>query len=280
MNESLEISRIRVDGGTQPRAWLDPHTVDEYSQAMKEGSVFPPVTIYNDGNEYWLADGFHRIKAARGLGRNTIDANVCQGTRRDAILHSVGANATHGLRRTNADKRRAVETLLRDDEWRTWSDREIARRCAVNDKTVAKVRAELCPVTADFRSENQEPRTYTTKHGTQATMNTERIGRRQEPGSGDGGRTRTADDNGPSSWVDLGQFYEDRDDGPQPKPRSESAAGPYANDVDYQSRILKLVVDQSLEEIPDATVRHEVVNNLLKYLRELSVRFNREGAAV
>lgn len=275
MSESLKLAHIRVDGGTQPRAWLDPRIVDDYSQAMEGGAVFPPVTVYNDGNQYWLADGFHRVKAARGIGRSTIDADVYQGTRRDAILHSVGANATHGLRRTNADKRRAVETLLRDDEWAKWSDSEIGRRCAVHHSTVARIRADLSPAKSA-----SEPRTYTTKHGTQATMRTANIGGRREPESGDGGRTRTADNNGPASWVDLGQSSEDRDDGPQPKPQSESAAGPYANDVDYQSRILKLVVDQSLEEIPDATVRHEVVNNLLKYLRELSVRFNREGAAV
>jgi len=34
----------------------------------------------------------------------------------DAVFNSVGANAEHGLRRTNADKRRAVLTLLNDDE--------------------------------------------------------------------------------------------------------------------------------------------------------------------
>ena len=59
------------------------------------------------------------------------------------VLHAVSANATHGLRRTNADKRRAVMALLYDDEWAQWSDREIARRCAVDGKTVARLRAEL-----------------------------------------------------------------------------------------------------------------------------------------
>ena len=36
---------------------------------------------------------------------------------------------------TNADKRRAVETLLNDAEWATWSDREIARQCGVHHTT-------------------------------------------------------------------------------------------------------------------------------------------------
>lgn len=64
------------------------------------------------------------------------------GTRRDAILYAVGANATHGLPRSNADKRRAVETMLRDEEWVVWSDREIARRTQTSAPFVAKVREE------------------------------------------------------------------------------------------------------------------------------------------
>ena len=71
-----------------------------------------------------------------------------QGGLRDAILHSVGANATHGLRRTNADKRRAVTILLEDELVSTdpetgspWSNREIARRCAVDEWLVRKLRA-------------------------------------------------------------------------------------------------------------------------------------------
>jgi hypothetical protein len=38
------------------------------------------------------------------------------------VLHSAGANAMHGLRRTNADKRRTVMLLLQDEEWAAWSD--------------------------------------------------------------------------------------------------------------------------------------------------------------
>jgi hypothetical protein len=42
-----------------------------------------------------------------------------------------GAQGAHGLRRTNEDKRRSVMTLLNDPEWAVWSDRAIARQCAV-----------------------------------------------------------------------------------------------------------------------------------------------------
>lgn len=141
--QRLLLSQIHTSGGTQTRAILDDLTVADYAAAMEEGDAFPPVTVYVDGETHWLADGFHRVAAARKVGFTDIDADVRQGTRRDAILHSVGANAIHGLRRTNEDKRRAVETLLRDREWAQWSDREIARRTGTSNNFVSTVRARL-----------------------------------------------------------------------------------------------------------------------------------------
>jgi transposase-like protein len=58
-------------------------------------------------------------------------------------MYAVGANAAHGLRRTNADKRRAVTMLLDDDEWGQWSDSAIARQCGVSHTFVATVRAAI-----------------------------------------------------------------------------------------------------------------------------------------
>ena len=96
--------------------------------------------VYHDGSIYWLADDFHRVAAARKFERQTIEAEVREGTARDAIIHGVGANAPHGLRRTQADKRQAVERLLLDEEWSKWSNRKIAK---VDHKTVAKFRRDL-----------------------------------------------------------------------------------------------------------------------------------------
>lgn len=164
-SNGLALNLIQIDGGTQSRATLNQHVVDEYAEALKGGAAFPPIVVFYDGKKYWLADGFHRFHAYRQIGRAGIDADVRQGTRRDAILHSVGANETHGLRRTNDDKRRAVLTLLDDGEWAKWSDREIGRKCAVSHEFVRKMR----PVTVNVDSED---RAYTTKHGTVATMKT------------------------------------------------------------------------------------------------------------
>ena len=139
---SIELHQIN-DGGAQMRVEMRPDTVDEYAAEMLDGATFPPVIVYFDGTDHWLGDGFHRVEAARKIDRETIDADIREGTARDAVLHGIGANAIHGLRRTQADKRQAIEKLLADPDWARWSDRKIAAVAKVDHKTVAKVRREL-----------------------------------------------------------------------------------------------------------------------------------------
>lgn len=154
--QTIEIAKIRMDGGTQPRAKLFEEVVAEYAEDMKKGATFPPVTIYFDGEEYWLADGFHRVRAKEAIGKQEVTAEVHLGTQRDAVLYAVGANAQHGLRRTNADKRRAVIRLLRDYEWRKWSDREIARRCGVGNSFVGNVRKDITVIGGQLPTTEEE----------------------------------------------------------------------------------------------------------------------------
>ena len=139
----IDLKKIRIDGGTQPRSEIDYSIVNEYAEAMQEGDTFPPVVVFNDGANYWLADGFHRYHAYVKLGFYEIEAQVKPGTKRDAVLYSVSANHDHGLRRSNADKRKAVLTLLEDEEWSKWSDREIAEKCEVTHPFVSKMRSSL-----------------------------------------------------------------------------------------------------------------------------------------
>ena len=180
--EMIDLAAFATDGGTQMRAAIDTPTVNEYEDALlaADGNwPFPPVIAYYDGSAYWLADGFHRIAAARlAQTRTNAPTDVRAGTRRDAILYAAGANASHGLRRTQADKRRSVETLLRDEEWRKWSDREIARICHVSADLVGDVRKTIAPpVTVD--SDSETVRTYTNRHGGTSTMRVDNIGSNQ-----------------------------------------------------------------------------------------------------
>ena len=140
--ELIALDRIG-DCGAQMRAEMRAETVNEYAADMLDGAVFPPVILFDDGTTLWPGDGFHRIAACRRLKRTEISAEIRKGTARDAILHAVGANAAHGLPRTNTDKRRAVETLLRDAECQQLSDRELAKLARVSHVYVGTIRREL-----------------------------------------------------------------------------------------------------------------------------------------
>ena len=161
---SLPLSKIRLDGGTQMRVRIDPEVVSEYIQFIDS---LPPVIVFFDGSDYWLVDGFTRYQAHElsEPPRNHILCEVRPGSKRDAVLAATSANSAHGLRRSNADKRRAVMTLLEDAEWGHWSNREIARRCAVDEATVRNYRnpikvtgisQDLMDQIADLPPEDQE----------------------------------------------------------------------------------------------------------------------------
>ena len=172
----VRLAHVRIDGGTQPRAAIAEDVVSDYAEAMTEGAEFPPIDVFFDGVDYWLADGFHRYHAGKKLGLVEVPAKIHAGTRREAVLFSVGVNQGHGLRRTHADKRKAVLTLLSDAEWGGWSDRDIARRCGVGHQMVGTLRPKSS--LDDSSSDKGASRSYTTKHGTEAKMNVEHIGRK------------------------------------------------------------------------------------------------------
>lgn len=108
MTELLPIKLIKQSSQLQPRAKMDTGKIDEYTEAMKKGDAFPAVTVFRIAGDLFLVDGYHRFMAAQGAKLDRILADVRAGTMRDAILFSAGVNATHGLQRSNEDKRRAV----------------------------------------------------------------------------------------------------------------------------------------------------------------------------
>ena len=59
-SEQISLSTIRIDCGTQMRVKQNNHVVGEYAEQLANGTEFPPVTVFTDGTEFWLADGFHR----------------------------------------------------------------------------------------------------------------------------------------------------------------------------------------------------------------------------
>ena len=163
----IPLARITLDKAAQPRVQMDEATIESYAADMAGGAKFPPVIIFQDGDTLYLADGFHRYYAAEAVGADRIRAEIRQGGLRDAVLYSIGANTKHGLRRTNADKKRAVLAMLQDSEWQQWSDRQIAKQAGVSNQTVSNYRSSL----SNFDSK----RTYIDKYGNVVEMETNAI---------------------------------------------------------------------------------------------------------
>ena len=172
MNEkNLNIDLIITDRGTQSRVEINEPTVAEYAQAVLDGDKFPPIIVFHDGTDYFLADGFHRYFAHLRAKRVSIFCDVRRGTARDAKRFGFGANNKNGLRPTIADRRKAVTEMLEDLEWQDLSDREIARECGVSHTFVSTIRKELNgKIIIESDGKPQEKSTKTsTKTSTKAT---------------------------------------------------------------------------------------------------------------
>ncbi len=111
-NNTLELSKIHCDSGTQSRLQINEEVVCEYADRITAGDAFPPMDVFHDGTDYHLADGFHRYMAARRNGLKQFECVVHVGTATDALWFALGANRKNGARMNSADKRRAIELAL------------------------------------------------------------------------------------------------------------------------------------------------------------------------
>ena len=136
-----------LDLSLQTRAGTDAETINTYAEAMADGAHFPEVTVFTDGTRYWLADGFHRVMAAKQNGKATISADVRKGTEDDAVVFGGTANNKQGKRPTRADVQHFLQMV--------WDRREaifggtptggnMAEKCGVSRPTGESfVRARL-----------------------------------------------------------------------------------------------------------------------------------------
>lgn len=173
--KKLNILNIRIDGGTQPRKEINYDVVKNYAEAMREGTVFPPVTVFFDGAEYWLADGFHRYHATKSNATTTIEADVHQGSVEDAREYSYGANKDRGYSMSAEDNKEIVRKMLLDPRYKDWTQSRIAKHVGVTEMFVSRVKASM--------EIKDEPKTkkFVTKDGVEKEMKTGNIGKRETP---------------------------------------------------------------------------------------------------
>jgi hypothetical protein len=171
--KKLNILNIKTDGGTQGRLKLDQSMVKDYAEKMRDGIVFPPITVFHDGSEYWLADGFHRYFATKSNAITTIEAEVKQGTLRDAMRFAWSANNRHGKPPSAEDIQANMRKMFEDEEWGKWSNVQIAKELGVS---VSKVQRQRVAYQDEKKQEGKKTTvTYVDKHGNTTTMDTENI---------------------------------------------------------------------------------------------------------
>lgn len=143
----LSLTQIKVDHSIQSRVETSIEFQREFSEAMLRGDTFPNITVFFDGRYYWLADGFHRLGAAKQASRmdpklSGIKAEVRNGTRRDAVVFSAGANQKFSIPRTQEDIKKAVAMLILDEEWQSMSPGIIAKHVGIKKEKAKRLMDE------------------------------------------------------------------------------------------------------------------------------------------
>ena len=134
-----------IDTSIQTRYRLDKATVAEYEEAMRRGDKFPPLEVMAEtgSSRYYLWDGQHRYAAAKRVGKDSFMCHIRRGEKSDALRMALGANADHGLRRSNADKRKSVMLALNAPEYDGFSHRAMGELCNVSRHLVSDIRQEF-----------------------------------------------------------------------------------------------------------------------------------------
>lgn len=161
----IELCSINIEGKTQQRS-LCLETQQAYAEAMKAGEKFPPLEVVQEGENFWLWDGFHRFHAMQSLGYTTAEVNVTPGTQRTAIELSLRANTKHGLPRDKQAKLNAIRIIESDSEWRLRTDKQKAEMCGMNEITYRRYRNEI----PDFQSPQTDIMSVSGQNGSETLI--------------------------------------------------------------------------------------------------------------
>lgn len=159
--QTIGLRNIKVDHTIQSRVAMSVDDIHDFSELLLADppAVFPPIDVFFDKVDYWLADGFHRYTSHQKVGLKNILCNVHEGSRIDAVVFSAGANQRFSIKRTPADIHKAIVMLLNMKEWFDLSGLQIARHVGCAPMTVSSVREEFCrendrKLPATFRAAN------------------------------------------------------------------------------------------------------------------------------
>src|SRR5688572_12896273 len=138
--EIVALDAITADAQIQPRELLDEGTLTAYTEAWQRLAQFPPLTVFHDSDDrLLLADGYHRLEAAKRAGIQSIRVEWREGDLNAAKLFAASANVAHGLPRSDGDKKRQIELVRSTPDGFRWTQERIARHVGVSQQYVSRV---------------------------------------------------------------------------------------------------------------------------------------------
>lgn len=180
----------------------DAETVTRYAESYKSGSVLPPVVVFQEANteRYIVADGHHRIDAAKQAGLKEIEVDLREGDETAALEYALGCNSEHGLPRTHRDIKFAYRQLRENpelcDRYRT--NRQRADLLRVSERTISSLEAEWRDEPgggAQARQEKAKSRERAEKHGkSQRAESAKKNGQNSQPCESGDREVESADD--------------------------------------------------------------------------------------
>lgn len=255
----MSIEEISIYGGTQTRSNTNDDAIDSYAESIEGGQSFPPVEVYFDGAKYWLADGFHRLLAYKRAGKSQVQAHIFQGSRKDALLHALGANSRNSLYRSNADKRSAVEIAL--EEFPEEPNTFIAKICAVSPSMVRSARKRFDDLNNIESEESKSSKRDTkTKQVSVPAAGIERQARGGAGGAHDGniggndGKSSNRKKSAEQEWSDM-----DLEDASEPEAAATIERSPFV----YAANAIKCL-SQIPRHDPNANAAYAKVADWLK----------------
>ncbi len=112
MSEEIEMVKIEdlvLDNEIYPRLQVRYETVQKYKEAMRAGSVFPPIIVAQYKGELYLLDGWHRVEASKRLGAEKMQAILLKPKSKEEMFKkAVEYNTEHG---------RTLSTQEKVEEW-------------------------------------------------------------------------------------------------------------------------------------------------------------------
>ncbi len=122
LSEGLQwigLKNIETPGETQPRDGIDKGWASDLSRFRKEGSQFPPATVFQlpDGRLI-LAAGHHRHWSLLNDNEPDIWSDVVNGSFDEAVVFAAGSNRSNGVKPMQPkDVTKALRMLLSIERW-------------------------------------------------------------------------------------------------------------------------------------------------------------------